>query len=294
MSDWKGIIMAGGTGSRLFPITKGVSKQLLPVYDKPMIYYPLSVLMLSNIREIAIITTSESAPFFYELLGTGEQWGCNFHYVKQEKPAGIAQAFPLCRHLFESCNTCLILGDNLFYGEGLTDQLEKAMDSNDGATIFACRVSDPSRYGIVELDSRGNCISIEEKPKLPRSNLAVTGLYYFDDSVYDIAENIRPSLRGELEITDINKVYWERKKLKVEIFERGMAWLDTGTHESLLQASSFIHAVQSRQGLMVASPDEIAWRMGNIDTEAFLKLADIYSKTGYGTYLRNLVLEGRN
>lgn len=289
MKHWKGIIMAGGNGTRLYPLTLGVSKQLLPVYDKPMIYYPLSILMLCGIREISIIVAPSQLTSFQSLLGDGTQWGCKFNYVVQPKADGIAQAFSLCRKYSGGSSTCLILGDNLFYGQGLPRLLETAMNHNPGATIFGCRVNDPSRYGIVEFDSHHNCISLEEKPKTPKSNYAVTGLYFYDDSVYELASNLKPSLRGELEITDLNILYMKENKLRVEVFERGIAWLDTGTHQSLLEASSFVQAVQTRQGLLIASPEEIAWRKGFIDSAQLERLGNECKKTAYGAYLLNIL-----
>lgn len=287
--NWRGIILAGGSGTRLYPLTKSISKQLMPVYDKPMIYYPISVLLLSGIKEIAIITTPEQQILFKELLGDGSQWGCCFEYVIQEKPEGLAQAFLLCENFINGYNTCLVLGDNLFFGQGFQKLLEQAMARNEGATVFGYHVSDPERYGVVEFDKDKRAISIEEKPKLPRSNYAVTGLYFYDEKVLDIAKIVKPSPRGELEITDVNLAYLKNRQLNVEIMERGIAWLDTGTHESLLEAASFIHSVQARQGLMIASPEEIAWRKGYITDKQLEELAKPIAKNQYGQYLLNLL-----
>jgi glucose-1-phosphate thymidylyltransferase len=261
----------------------------MPVYDKPMIYYPLSILMLAGIREIAIITTPDQQHLFKDLLGDGSQWGCRFEYVVQPKPEGLAQAFLLCEDFIKGYHTCLVLGDNLFFGEGFEKYLKSAMSVEDGATVFGYHVNDPERYGVVEFDANQNAISIEEKPKQPKSNYAVTGLYFYDDDVLEVAKAVKPSARGELEITDVNQTYLNQGKLKVEIMKRGVAWLDTGTHESLLEASAFIHAVQSRQGLMIASPDEIAWRKGYINNEQLRELAKPVAKNEYGQYLLNLL-----
>lgn len=286
---WRGIILAGGSGTRLYPLTRSVSKQLMPVYDKPMIFYPISVLLKASIREIAIITTPSQQFLFRELLGDGSQWGCSFTYVAQPKPEGLAQAFLLCEDFIRGYNTCLVLGDNLFFGHGFVDLLEKAKSRDKGATVFGYHVTDPERYGVVEFDINNKAISIEEKPKTPKSNYAVTGLYFYDDQVLSIAKSIKPSLRGELEITDVNKCYLERGELNVELMSRGIAWLDTGTHESLLEASSYIHAVETRQGLMVACPEEIVWRMGYIDDQQLRGLAEPIKKNNYGKYLLNLL-----
>lgn len=285
---WRGIVLAGGSGTRLFPLTKSISKQLMPVYDKPMIFYPISVLIKAGIREIAIITTPEQQALFKELLQDGSQWGCRFEYVIQEKPAGLAQAFLLCEEFIRGYNTCLVLGDNLFYGHGFAELLERAMSRKTGATVFGYHVMDPERYGVVEFDSEQKAISIEEKPLKPKSNYAVTGLYFYDLDVIEIAKTVKPSTRGELEITDVNKAYLERGDLNVELMSRGIAWLDTGTHESLLEAASYIHAVQSRQGLMIACPEELAWRNGFITNEDLKRLAKPLAKNEYGMYLLKL------
>ncbi|WP_290432766.1 glucose-1-phosphate thymidylyltransferase RfbA [uncultured Parasutterella sp.] len=286
---WRGIILAGGSGTRLYPLTKSISKQLMPVYDKPMIYYPLSVLMLAGIREIAIITAPDQQDLFKDLLRDGSQWGCRFEYMVQEKPEGLAQAFLLCENFIKGHNTCLVLGDNLFFGHGFQKLLLKAKERDEGATVFGYQVSDPGRYGIVEFDSEKKAVSIEEKPRLPKSNFAVTGLYFYDEGVLEIAKKVKPSPRGELEITDVNLAYLKNKTLNVEIMERGVAWLDTGTHESLLEAASFIHSVQTRQGLMISSPEEIAWRQGYINDQQLEELARPIAKNLYGQYLLNLL-----
>lgn len=291
-SSWRGIILAGGSGTRLYPITRSVSKQLMPVYDKPMIYYPLAVLIKAGIREIAIITTPDQQPFFKALLGDGTQWGCRFEYVIQEKPEGLAQAFLLCEDFIRGHRTCLILGDNLYFGHGLVGMTGRAMARTKGATVFGYHVQDPERYGVVEFDANRQVLSIEEKPAQPKSNYAVTGLYFYDETVVDKAKSLKPSARGELEITDLNKLYLAEGTLNVELMSRGIAWLDTGTHESLLEASSFIHAVQSRQGLMVACVEEIAWRKRFIDDDQLRALAAPMAKNHYGQYLLGLLAAG--
>ena len=288
-NKWRGIVLAGGSGTRLYPLTRSVSKQLMPVYDKPMIFYPISVLIKAGIREIAIITAPDQQHLFKELLKDGSQWGCSFTYVVQEKPAGLAQAFTLCEDFIKGYHTCLILGDNLFFGHGLAEMLERAMSRDHGATVFGYHVTDPERYGVVEFDDQHRAISIEEKPKHPKSNFAVTGLYFYDPDVLEIAKQVKPSARGELEITDVNKAYLERKDLCVELMSSGIAWLDTGTHESLLEAAMFIHAVESREGLMIACPEEIAWRKGYISSEQVAELAKPIAKNHYGQYLLNLI-----
>jgi glucose-1-phosphate thymidylyltransferase len=287
----KGIILAGGSGTRLHPVTLAVSKQLLPIYDKPMIYYPLSTLLLAGIRDILIISTPHDQPAFQRLLGDGSQWGVSFSYAQQPSPDGLAQAFIIGKEFIGSDPVALALGDNIFYGHGFADLLRVAASRNSGATVFGYRVSDPERYGVVEFDSQGRAINLEEKPKAPRSPYAVTGIYFYDNSVVDIAHNLKPSPRGELEITDVNKEYLKRNDLHVELLGRGMAWLDTGTHESLLHACNFIQTLQERQGLMVACLEEIAYLMKYIDRDQLARLAESNQKSSYGQYLLRLLRE---
>ncbi|HMK59670.1 MAG TPA: glucose-1-phosphate thymidylyltransferase RfbA [Dissulfurispiraceae bacterium] len=287
----KGIILAGGSGTRLYPITQAVSKQLLPIYDKPMIYYPLTTLMLAGMRNMLVISTPQDTPRFEQLLGDGSQWGINLTYAIQSSPDGLAQAFIIGRDFVASDNSALVLGDNIFYGHNFIDQLIKADLRADGATIFAYHVNDPERYGVAEFDKNGKVISLEEKPRQPKSNYAVTGLYFYDNRVLDIAADLKPSGRGELEITDVNRRYMELGLLNVELMGRGMAWLDTGTHDSLMDASRFIATIENRQGLKVACPEEIAFRKGYIDAEQVQRLAAPLAKNSYGQYLMRMLYE---
>jgi glucose-1-phosphate thymidylyltransferase len=290
----KGIILAGGSGTRLYPLTRVVSKQLLPVYDKPMIYYPLSVLMLAGIREILVISTPADLPQFERLLGSGEELGLSFRYAEQAQPNGLAEAFLIGHDFVGADSVCLILGDNIFYGAGLARQLQAAAARDGGCTLFGYRVQDPERYGVVELDGDGRVLSIEEKPQKPRSRIAVTGLYFYDNQVLDIAAGLEPSARGELEITDVNRIFAERGQARVEVMGRGMAWLDTGTHASLLEASQFVQVLEARQGTHIACIEEIAYRMGFIDAARVLELADGLGKNGYARYLRECVEPDRS
>ena len=287
----KGIILAGGSGTRLYPITKGISKQLIPVYDKPMIYYPLSTLMLAGIRDILVISTPEYTPLFEGLLGDGSDFGINLSYKVQEHPNGLAEAFILGKEFIGSDSVCLILGDNIYYGRGLSKQLQEAAKKEDGATVFGYHVNDPERFGVVEFDENMHALSIEEKPEHPKSNYAVTGLYFYDNDVVEIAENLKPSDRGELEITDVNKEYLRRGKLDVKLMGRGYAWLDTGTHDSMLEAAGFISTIQKRQNLKVACLEEIAYRMHWISREKLIELAQPLKKNDYGQYLLRLAAE---
>ncbi|MCF8079757.1 MAG: glucose-1-phosphate thymidylyltransferase RfbA [Desulfobacterales bacterium] len=289
----KGIILAGGSGTRLYPITRVISKQLLPLYDKPMIYYPLSVLLLAGIREILVISTPHDLPLFEKLMGDGSQWGISLHYAQQPRPEGLAQAFVIGRDFIGDGHVCMILGDNIFYGQGLSQQLRQALNREKGATVFGYWVSDPGRYGVIAYDEANRVVDIEEKPAAPKSNYAVTGLYFYDNQVLDIAAGLKPSARGELEITDVNRAYLALNQLHIERLGRGIAWLDTGTYKTLMQAANFIEVIENRQGLKVSCVEEIAYRMGFIDAAQLERLAAEYSNNAYGAYLLDLIHKGR-